>query len=66
MERIHKAGGEDKQQIGEDEQTCVGLREIDRRAVEVGPLVEGLEETCCCGSRGGASVICQAHDERVW
>ena len=37
------------------------MREIDGRAVEVGPLVEGLEQACRCRRSGGTGVVCKSH-----
>ena len=37
------------------------MREVDCGAVEVGPLVEGLEQACRCRRSGGTGVVSKSH-----
>lgn len=37
------------------------MREIDGRAVEIGPFMEGLEQACRCRRSGGTSVVGKSH-----
>lgn len=62
LERKHKSAGADEEEVGKDQEASVRLREVDRGAVEVRPLVEGLEEACRRRRGGGTGVVCEAHD----
>ena len=60
MEEVHEGTGADEEQVGEDEEAGVGLREVDCCAVEIGALVEGFEQAGGSGCGGGAGVESEA------